>query len=370
MNTKSTPRNSGLELLRIIAMLMIVAAHLSQRGNWEWGPSSSANHFLMDIIICLGQVGVAIFFSITGYFLYSSKKLSYKRILKVLRPTWFYSIFFLIFFFILSPSSFNLTWPLSSPIAHSLFPIVTNSYWFISAYVCLSLLLPYLKKWFDSLTDKELLSLLIIVGLIYIVPNIISYVFYDSSAMIFTIPSALFYCLAGYTIHRNQKILSKVKTNRLFLIHVLGLVIYIFSSILIHVAKSNLGYTNINNNILIDTMSLPCILMSLPLVILFSRWNFVNKIINYFGSLTFGVYLIHSNILVVDYVWRSHDLLHTSSASNYGFLHFLGYFLLTTLIVFFSSCLIESIRIFVTKNTLTIIRKNKHILINQENKKV
>ena len=73
---KKKKRNSSLELLRIIAMLMIVAAHLSQRGNWLWNNADielSFNHFLMNIIICFGQVGVAIFFTITGYFLFQSK---------------------------------------------------------------------------------------------------------------------------------------------------------------------------------------------------------------------------------------------------------------------------------------------------------
>ena len=81
-------RQSGLELLRIISMIMIVAAHLSQRGNWAWAEadaSLSFNHYLMNIVICFGQVGVAIFFTITGYFLHKQKPKSWKRLSKVPR---------------------------------------------------------------------------------------------------------------------------------------------------------------------------------------------------------------------------------------------------------------------------------------------
>lgn len=346
MKLKS-PRRSGLELLRIIAMVMIVAAHLSQRGNWAWlntGSELTPNQFFMNIIICFGQVGVAIFFAITGYFLYNSKTYNWKRVFKVLRPTWFYSLLFLIIAFIIGLPSANFSWPLNSSIAHSLFPITTNAYWFISTYVALYLLFPYLKIWLDNLNTKKLLRLILILAGLFIIPNLISYIFADVSSFIFSIPAALFYAIVGYAAHRYEKQLLIIKNSRLILINLSGIAIYTLSSIIIHLATTRLGYHNINNNILIDTMSLPCMLTSVPLVIIFSRMRFINRFINYLASLVFGVYLIHSNTFFIEYVWQQHDLLRTAAASSYSPLHFLLYFSITFLLVFFGCVIVEAIR--------------------------
>lgn len=346
MNHKKT-RKSGLELLRIIAMIMIVASHLSQRGNWSWLSTDTGltpNQLSMNIIICFGQVGVAIFFAITGYFLYNSKTYNLKRIFKILRPTWFYSLSFLIVAFLISLPSANFSWPLNTLVAHSLFPITTKAYWFISAYVALYLLLPYLKIWLDNLGDKQLFSLLLLLAGFFIIPNLVSYISADISSLIFAIPAALFYAISGYTVHRCKNTVSQFNSLHLILISLSGIIVYILSSIAIYFANTHLNYVNINNNILIDTMSLPCIITSIPLVILFSRFKFTNKLINYVASLVFGVYLIHSNDFFIEFVWQKQDLLHTAAASNFSFLHFLIYFIATVILIFCGCAIVEAFR--------------------------
>ncbi len=355
-------RESGLELLRIIAMFMIVASHLSQNGNWAWLNTSSdltLNQFLMNVVICFGQVGVAIFFSITGYYLYNSKTHNLKRIFKILRPTWFYSLSFLILAFLTHSPSATLSWPLNSLIAHSIFPIATNAYWFVSTYIALYLLLPYIKIWLDNLNDKKLFSLLFLFAGLYIIPNLISYIFADVASHIFVIPAALFYTITGYTICRCKNKISRLSNLHLILICLSGIIIYILSSMAINFANTHLNYININNYILIDTMSLPCIITSIPLVVLFSRLKFINRFINYLASLVFGVYLIHSNGFFIEFVWQKQDLLHTTVASNYNFLHFTVYFIITVLLIFCSCVIIEALR----KLLIQLFLKFKKLMI-------
>ena len=328
-------------------MVLIVASHLSQRGNWAWSNTSTSlsfNQFLMNVVLCFGQVGVAIFFSITGYFLYNSKHCDWRRVFKVLRPTWFYSIVSLLLTLTFMPSLITPSLPFSKIEASFIFPVTTNAYWFIGAYVSLSLLLPYLKTWLDNLTGKKLLRLILIIAGIYIIPNFISYSIADKSSTIFPIPSGVFYTIVGYTIHRYESKLLRLNGQRLILISLSGVIIYAISSLMIHLATTKLDYTNINNNILIDTMSLPCMLTSIPMIIVFSRLKFINKCVNYLASLVFGVYLIHSNSFFIYAVWRKYDLLRTSTASNYSPLHFIVYFVITLAIVFIASAAIEALR--------------------------
>ena len=365
---KKKPRQSGLELLRIIAMIMIVAAHLSQRGNWTWligGEHFTLNQFAMNVVICFGQVGVAIFFAITGYFLYNSKHYSWKRIFNVMRPTWFYSILFLVVAIIIGSSAAKFSWPLNGLVAHSILPITTNAYWFISAYIVLHLLLPYLKVWLDNLDLKSLSRLVLIVAGVLIIPNIISCFITGSISPIFTFPAAIFYTIIGYMIHRFKDELRRFSNLKLVFISCAGIMLYAAASLLIHYVSTRFNYAGLSNDILINNMSLPCMMTAVPLVIVFSRQKFVNRLINYVAGLVFGVYLIHSNGFFINYFWRENDILNTATASGYSFPHFILYFALTVFAVFCGCAIIEAIR----KISVSLIKKIIQPRLNEKTKK-
>ena len=347
VRSKGKTRLSGLELLRIIAMIFIVASHLSQFGRWSWlaeNRAFSANEALMNLIICFGQVGVAIFFSITGYFLYSQKQYKIKRILSVLRPTYFYAYSFLIIGLIMKSPLVAFSWPLNKAMGNSLFPITTNAYWFISSYVVLHFLLPYIKTWLDNLDKKGIVCLLLIIAGASVIPNLISYSFVGVSSLIFPVSCAIFYSVVGYAIHKYSNLIARVKSSKFLILSGFGVLTYFVCSLIIRFCITHLNYQVLNNNILIDTMSLPCMMTAIPLVIIFSRLKFINATVNYVAGLVFGVYLIHTNILFEDYVWGNRDLLGTYNASGYSFPVFMGYFFGSVILVFALCAVIEACR--------------------------
>lgn len=63
-------RDSRFELVRIISMIMIVAYHYTMYGNWN---KESFNTVKIQFFRPWGQVGVALFVMITGYFLANRK---------------------------------------------------------------------------------------------------------------------------------------------------------------------------------------------------------------------------------------------------------------------------------------------------------
>lgn len=90
-------RSSNFELLRIISMLMIVASHYVYFGVMRIGESDaslwlsgSLAHKLFSCFLLLGELGVALFFMISGYFLIEKNKFS---VFKIAFKTVFYSIF-------------------------------------------------------------------------------------------------------------------------------------------------------------------------------------------------------------------------------------------------------------------------------------
>ena len=71
MQSKKTMyRNSSIELLRIISMVMIMFHHFAYHGNFEWNYNEiTIPHLWYNFILMGGKVGVNIFVLISGFFL-------------------------------------------------------------------------------------------------------------------------------------------------------------------------------------------------------------------------------------------------------------------------------------------------------------
>jgi peptidoglycan/LPS O-acetylase OafA/YrhL len=87
---KVRTRKSNFELLRVIAMIMIIAHHFAGHGIQHDLEGSTAyviwrnGSLLNKIVDCLfapgGKIGVGIFFMLTGYFLINKRSFSLKKI--------------------------------------------------------------------------------------------------------------------------------------------------------------------------------------------------------------------------------------------------------------------------------------------------
>ena len=67
-------RNSAIELLRIISMIMIVFHHFAVHGGFDFGASLSPTHFWYNFILMGGKIGVNVFVLISGYYLIDNDK--------------------------------------------------------------------------------------------------------------------------------------------------------------------------------------------------------------------------------------------------------------------------------------------------------
>lgn len=88
-------RNSSIELLRIITMIMIVFHHFAYHGNFKWDINElTIPHFWYDYIIMGGKIGVNVFILISGYFLINNNTsiFNFKKIAKMWGEIFFYSI--------------------------------------------------------------------------------------------------------------------------------------------------------------------------------------------------------------------------------------------------------------------------------------
>lgn len=147
--------NYGIELGRIITMIMIMTLHILYQG----GLLGSLNMFTLKgqsliFLEYLALVAVNIFGLITGYVMVNGKYKP-KRIINLWLQVIFYS--YLLLVIIIPIKKLNL-----SLIATSVLPTLRNGYWYFNSYLILFLFIPFLNKGLRTLTKNELFKIILI----------------------------------------------------------------------------------------------------------------------------------------------------------------------------------------------------------------
>ena len=149
-------RQANFELLRMTAMLMVVAMHfLSHTGGLpEAGQMPGARGTAAVLVESFCIVAVNVYVLISGYFL-SESGFSLKRLLRLLFQVLFYTL--------LIPPVLVLAGVLPAGEAFQiyhiwqcLFPVEAGHYWFVTAYVVMYLFSPVLNAAAGAMTQKQL----------------------------------------------------------------------------------------------------------------------------------------------------------------------------------------------------------------------
>lgn len=167
---KKAPRQSNLELSRILAMYLIVMHHFSVHGGvsiWSGSAPLSFNFYLDQLLSTGGKIGVNLFVLITGYFL--AKKFSkFSSLVYLWIKTFSYVIIFFLLFCALGLHPFS--W---SSLVSCFFPIRNDFYWFVSAYFLLILLSPFITIGIKALGQRKLFAFLLIFGFFWsVIPTL------------------------------------------------------------------------------------------------------------------------------------------------------------------------------------------------------
>lgn len=91
----TTTRETNIELLRIVAMIMIILHHLAIYLRNTKVPLTTTGRCLTTSFFGLGKLGVNIFVLISGYFLINSK-FKTKKVIKLWLQVVFYSVLIMI----------------------------------------------------------------------------------------------------------------------------------------------------------------------------------------------------------------------------------------------------------------------------------
>lgn len=177
---QSALRQSNIELLRIIAMILIIAHHYSFHGGFSFPPEPiNLNRLWIQFILIGGKVGVDLFVLISGYFLVSQSSIKADKILKLWFQIFFYSITIFIIFTILGLRSFSI-----KEFVKHLAPVTFEQWWFASTYFVLYLLVPYINKLLRSFSQKQYVHFLAVILVLWsVIPTFTRHTFQSNSLL-------------------------------------------------------------------------------------------------------------------------------------------------------------------------------------------
>ena len=275
-------RNSSIELLRIIAMFMILMHHFIVHNGYDVLklPLGPERIFFQLIMIGGGKVGVVIFFSISAWFFLDKEqtiKSNLKRVWIMERELLFWSLMLLAFYLAFDRTDLGIT-----IMVKSVAPLSMNLWWYATAYAIFLALLPFLFKGLKALGRKYHLALaattLVIWGLTSFIPGTIGI---NDGFLGFIY---LFILISAYKWY-----IKPLSTRQIWLIISIGLSFF-FLYTCFSIAMSLLGH---NTGIFITgSWKLPVIIIGFSMFLLFSRITFHSRVINRIAQSAFAVYLI------------------------------------------------------------------------------
>lgn len=157
MNLKKEKINSSLNLLKIIAIFMIVIFHCVYKGI-EFAKLPEYNKFLYYIFFHFGELGVNIFMIISGYFLINKNQIEKKKIFKLIFEIYLYSFIAIAILFLFNKYTFDIK---------DIFPVNFSYYWYITDYLIIYIFSTYINKLANNINQNEYKKLLILFILLF-----------------------------------------------------------------------------------------------------------------------------------------------------------------------------------------------------------
>ena len=299
-------RMANLELLRCVAMMMVVVLHYLGKGELLadlTGDRLKGAQIVAWLLECFCIVAVNVYMLISGYFLCTSSfKIS--RLIRLWLQVWVYSVVFGLagaLSGVMTGTDFDAHYLLTL-----LFPVSMGHYWFMTAYVFLYLLLPFLGIAVQRMTRQQLQVAL---GLLFFAFCILKSVLpirlemdgqgYDCLWYLCVFLAAAYIRRFGIPFLENKKhclILYAACCLLVFAGTFLLRAVYLHTQALGRMLKICLEY----NHILpfLAAVGLFGFFAGMQVKGKWTRW------INWAGPYTLGVYLLHEN-LGLRYSWQS-----------------------------------------------------------------
>lgn len=283
-------RESNMELLRIFAMLLVVISHFFVHGDWPYSRELTINNIIISSLT-VGEIGVTAFVLISGYFLIN-QPFKIEKLAKLVFQMWFYGATILLIAYVFDTNVITKKY-----IFGSLMPFYSLN-WFAKAYLLLYVISPIINKVLRRCTRETLFIALLIFGLYWNVFR--AFTFYEHGNIKLTV--IYIYCIGAYFRMYGNRYFDSIKR---------ALSLSIISYALIVISVIVLWYLSLENSFYLGKQSRflalsSVLVLSCGIGIFYSFKNIIicNTKINNVAKTMFGVYLIHDNPLISNWLWN------------------------------------------------------------------
>ncbi len=287
-------RQSGVELLKVIAILLICLSHCTQTlENFTdfQVPTTDIQLLILRFLRFDGQIGNIIFVICSSWFLLESKAAKKNKAINLALDSQVISIGILAVFVTLSLIfDFHVNYT-PGLFIHNIFPDLFEQVWFVPTYLIFYLVHPYLNKIINGLNQREHFGICIFITFVYGFGSLINAKTAYSNLLGFF----MIYVIVAYFKLYGERYRSPLKTP------LIGFAVSVVLFVAVVLIKNVLAFKNnyfntypsINN--LLSVFLFPMILC---LFFVFLNFDFHSKFINYLSSCSLFVYCIHENALV------------------------------------------------------------------------
>lgn len=306
-------RSSNIELLKILAIFLIVFFHFVQTysGTTNLGAcTDDVQDFALALCFHFGYIGNNIFFICSAWFLLDVKVINKKKLLSMLVNVWLVSVIILSAVLLIGRLRLKTV-----EIISCLLPTTFTNNWYITCYLLFCLICPLLNVVIDAMNQKKLLSFVLVSGLLYYVMHPLlkewggAYFYYNQ-----LIAWILIYFLIAYVKRYSPKALESKKAGLCLL--AVSLAGYIGLPLLMNALGKRFPFFEDHLLFFVENDNIFLVLLPLSIFMLFRRLDFHSIAINRISGCSLYVYIIHENILLRTYY---RPMVYEWLGSTYGF---------------------------------------------------
>lgn len=288
-------RNYGIDLLRLVLMFMVVMLHVLGTGGVMWSaPLFSGRYYAAWSLESLCYCAVNAFALITGFVHYNSRyKVS--SLLNLAAQAFFYSASITLLSAVLEPGSVS-----ADGFVNAVFPIHRVSWWYVSAYGGLFLLIPVLEAAAKAFTERQAFLFLIATYVSFsLVPTFLAadpfMMYYGYS----TLWLAWLYLIGAFIKKFDWS--ARFSAGRMGLVFLACAGVTALSKFAIDRITLLLFGQSQFSTILLSNTSPTVVAASIALLMTFARLDLnarVTALVKKLSPAAFGVYLIHCHPLI------------------------------------------------------------------------
>lgn len=324
MVTRKGTRNSSIELLKVIAILMIVCSHVVQ----TLGSASDAVPFqdyvlnlstatldtqrlLLTMLRYSGALGNTIFFICSAWFLLDSERTNREKIASLMADIWVISVMILVIVFIAQRGDIPANY-----VVKSFFPTLFANNWYMTCYILFYAIHPILNRIIKSMKQTELLRCALFMGILYIGLNYINGFFFPSALTLWV----SIYFLMAYMKQYMPKMMDKISFNMITLaVGIIGNygIIMMTNYLGLRSATFENELLRWNNN-----CSPFLIMIAISLFNIARQIHFRNRLVNLISQMSFLIYIVHENLLLRTYY---RPMMWQYIYENYGYAHIIAW---------------------------------------------